>query len=94
MARILVEILRVLYEHAVLVALCFGTGLLVYGAIWRRYFSPIASFPGPRFAALTFWNEFYYDVVCKGRYTWKIAEYHKRYGKRWLVLDTTYHISG
>ena len=53
----------------------------VYGAIWRLYLSPIAHFPGPRFAALTFWNEFYYDVWLGGKYTWKIAEYHRRYGK-------------
>ena len=35
----------------------------VYGIIWRHPFSPVAMFPGPRLAALTFWNEFYYDVV-------------------------------
>ena len=34
----------------------------LYGAIWRLYLSPVAHIPGPRFAALTFWNEFYYDV--------------------------------
>ena len=56
-------------------------GYTVYGAIWRLYLSPIAQFPGPRFAALTFWNEFYYDVVLSGRYGWKIREYHKKYGK-------------
>ena len=53
---------------------------LLYGVIWRLCFSPIAKFPGPRFAALTFWNEFYYDIVLGGKYTEKIAEYHKAYG--------------
>jgi hypothetical protein len=24
--------------------------------------------------------EFYYDVICKGQYTWKIKELHGRYG--------------
>ena len=43
-----------------------------YGAIWLLYLSPIAHIPGPRFAALTFWNEFYYDVYLGGKYTWKI----------------------
>lgn len=52
----------------------------LYGAIYRLYLSPVASFPGPRFAALTFWYEFYYDVIKHGRYTWKIAELHKQYG--------------
>ncbi|KAK7701576.1 hypothetical protein SLS57_011695 [Botryosphaeria dothidea] len=34
----------------------------VYGAVHRLFLSPIAHFPGPRLAALTFWYEFYYDV--------------------------------
>ena len=54
----------------------------LYGALWRLYFSPIAHIPGPRFAALTFWNEFYYDVVLGGKYTWKLLEYHEKYGMR------------
>lgn len=52
----------------------------VYGAVHRLFLSPIAHFPGPRLAALTFWYEFYYDVVRSGRYTWRIAEMHKKYG--------------
>ena len=58
----------------------------LYGAIWRLYLSPLAHIPGPWFAKLTFWNEFYYDVVLKGRYTWKIADYHAHYGST-LVID-------
>ena len=53
----------------------------IYGAIYRLYLSPIAHIPGPRFAALSFWNEFYYDVILIGRYTWKIGEYHEKYGR-------------
>jgi len=59
-------------------------GLLVYYAslaIYRLYFSPLAKFPGPKLAALTLWFEFYYDVVKRGEYTWKIAEMHKQYGE-------------
>ena len=52
-----------------------------YCAVYRLYLSPIAKFPGPPFAALTFWNEFYYDVIRGGRYTWKIGEYHEKYGE-------------
>lgn len=70
---------------ALLSAACvFVAGILaytVYAAIWRLYFSPIAHVPGPRFAALTFWYEAYYDIILGGIYTWKIAEYHKAYGK-------------
>ncbi len=59
-------------------------GLLIYLvglAVYRLYLSPLAKFPGPKFAALTLWFEFYYDVVQRGRYTWKIAELHEQYGE-------------
>lgn len=52
----------------------------LYGVIYRLYLCPVASFPGPKLAALTFWYEFYYDIITPGRYTWKIAELHKQYG--------------
>lgn len=54
---------------------------LAAGAVRRLYLSPIAAFPGPRLAALTFWYEFYYDVVRKGRYTWEIQRMHDQYGR-------------
>ena len=61
--------------------LTFGLAIYtLYGAIWRLYLSPVAHIPGPRFAALTFWNEFYYDVVLGGKYTWKLLDYHQKYG--------------
>ena len=50
-------------------------------AVYRLCLSPIAGFPGPKLAALTLWYEFYYDVVCGGRYWVKIIELHDRYGK-------------
>ena len=66
----------------------FGLAIYtLYGAIWRLYLSPVAHIPGPRFAALTFWNEFYYDVVLGGKYTWKLLDYHKKYG----MNDVFYH---
>lgn len=54
---------------------------VIIGSIYRLYFSPSARYPGPRLAALTYWYEFYYDVVCKGRYSWKIRDLHHRYGR-------------
>src|ERR1700753_1185421 len=56
--------------------ICYLLCLTVY----RFYLSPVAKFPGPRLAALTFWYEFYYDVIRKGKYTWKIQELHQKYG--------------
>ncbi|KAL8699808.1 MAG: hypothetical protein Q9201_005793 [Fulgogasparrea decipioides] len=93
MPRVLHGVLSVFYENPVLSVSCLGIGLLVYGAIWRLYMSPIARFPGPRLAALTLWNEFYYDVVLGGQYTWKIAEYHAKYGPIVRINPYEIHIN-
>lgn len=65
-------------------SLAIGVGLLIvcvgYGVIYRLCFSPIAGFPGPKLAALTFWYEFYYDVIKGGKYTWEIGNMHEKYG--------------
>lgn len=60
-----------------LVAIVFYT---TYGVIYRLYLSPIAQFPGRKLAALTFWYEFYFDVIKRGSYVWKIQEMHDIYG--------------
>ena len=53
--------------------------LLVVG-IYRLYFHPLAKFPGPKLAALTRWYEFYYDIIHRGCFIWKLQELHDRYG--------------
>ncbi|KAJ5734185.1 cytochrome P450 [Penicillium malachiteum] len=52
---------------------------MLYGIIWRLYWSPIANFPGPKSVALTHWVEFYYDVVKDGMFMWEIEKMHKKY---------------
>lgn len=64
-----------------------------YIAIVRLYLSPVAKFPGPRLAALTFWYEFYYDVVKGGKYTWKIAQLHDQYGPIVRINPFEIHIN-
>ncbi len=61
---------------------CILAIYLIGLAVYRLYLSPLAKFSGPKLAALTLWYEFYYDVIKRGRYTWKISELHKQYGER------------
>ena len=72
--------MELLSLYTLLLALLAFSAYCISLAVYRLYFSPIAKFPGPKLAALTLWYEFYYDVVQRGRYTWKIAELHERYG--------------
>lgn len=53
---------------------------IVYGIIWRVYFSPIAKFPGPKLAAISMLYEIYHEIVLGGKYTFKIKELHEKYG--------------
>jgi hypothetical protein len=52
----------------------------LYGAIYRLYLSPVAKFPGPKLAAVTFWYEFYFDVIKHGGYVYEIERMHDKYG--------------
>ncbi|KAK2040890.1 cytochrome P450 [Colletotrichum somersetense] len=49
-------------------------------ALYRVFFSPLAKFPGPKFAALTLWNEVYWDIVKRGTFIWRIEEMHREHG--------------
>ena len=49
-------------------------------ALYRLYLHPLAKFPGPKLAALTYWYEIYYDVIQPGRFVWKIKSLHEEYG--------------
>ena len=48
--------------------------------IYRLIFSPLAGFPGPRFAAITGLYEFYYQFWKSGKYVFEIEKMHKKYG--------------
>ncbi|KAK8023577.1 cytochrome P450 [Apiospora rasikravindrae] len=67
---------NVSWKHGVVLAALYFLTL----AFHRLFLHPLAGFPGPRLAAVTRDFEAYYDVVCNGQYTFKIAEMHKRYG--------------
>lgn len=67
--------------HSILLAIFSFILYLVWVAVYRLHLSPIAKFPGPKLAALTFWYEFYHDVIRPGKYTWEIIKMHEQYGK-------------
>jgi hypothetical protein len=53
----------------------------IWGGVRRLFLHPLAHIPGPRLAALTWWYEFYFDVIQPGQYVFKIQQLHKQYGK-------------
>ncbi|KAM4056183.1 cytochrome p450 [Hirsutella rhossiliensis] len=62
-------------------------------AFYRLFLHPLAKFPGPRLAAVSRWYEAYYDVVCNGKYTFKIEEMHKKYGPIIRISPFELHVS-
>lgn len=58
-------------------------GIIFYvGAVsfYRLYWSPLASFPGPKLAAWTQWYEFYWNVIQPGQYIFHLQKLHDEYG--------------
>lgn len=65
--------------------------LFAVGTVWllhrlvkifyNLFLHPLRDIPGPRLAAATYLPEFYYDVVCVGKYTAEIGKMHEEYGE-------------
>jgi hypothetical protein len=64
---------------AVVVALVVA--LLVYKIISSLVLHPLASIPGPKYAAITHYYQFYYDVIKRGRFPWELRRLHQVYGR-------------
>ena len=67
-------------DHLLLIAIGLVVFTYLASIIHNVYLGPLSKFPGPKLAAATILYEFYYDVISKGQYTFKIRELHKQYG--------------
>lgn len=73
-------VMQVTWTQLVLIFVPLYLAWLIIEAIRRLFLSSIAHVPGPKWAALTSWYEFYYDVIKPGQYVWKIKALHAQYG--------------
>ena len=76
----------ILNQRGSVLPVAFATVFFFYFvglAVYRLHFSPIAKFPGPKLAAVTYLYELYYDIVKRGKYTFKIRDLHAKYGRSW-----------
>lgn len=61
-------------------------------AVYRLYFSPLASIPGPKLAALTSLYGLYHDLGRGGQYVWVVEEMHRQYGPIVRIRPETIHM--
>jgi hypothetical protein len=61
--------------------------------IYRVYFHPLRSFPGPMLASIMDWNKFYYNWYLGGIHSLKIKQWHAQYGPIIRIAPNELHFS-
>jgi hypothetical protein len=64
-----------------------------YLVIYRLFFHPLRKIPGPKFAAATYWYEFYQDVILQGHYVKEYPRLHEQYGPIVRVSPDRVHVN-
>jgi hypothetical protein len=67
-------------EGVLILSLATFVAYSLFKAFYRLTFHPLAKFPGPKLAALTYKYEFYFDGIKGGQYTNVISRMHEKYG--------------
>ncbi|PLB37197.1 putative cytochrome P450 oxygenase [Aspergillus candidus] len=68
------------------------TSAFAIQALYRLYFHPLAKIPGPKLTAISSLYEFYYDVICGGRFLFQIEKMHEQYGPIVRINPREIHI--
>ncbi|KAF2269195.1 putative cytochrome P450 [Lojkania enalia] len=73
-----------------------STGIVLYAVflvIYRLFFHPLSDVPGPWYAAISTFYEFWWDCLESGRYWTKIREMHQKYGPIIRINPREVHIN-
>jgi hypothetical protein len=68
-------------QHYLLTAFSLLILVVSWKIIYRLYFHPLSKIPGPKFAAVTWLYEVYFDVWCGGKFVFEIGRLHGIYGE-------------
>lgn len=66
---------------------------IVFLYAYRLTLHPLAKFPGPRLAAVTFLFEFYHDFFRGGQYLFRIRDMHAKYGHIVRISPDELHVN-